>query len=227
MSSSSDPIDPVLASRPRRLWLTGLMALAGVAGTGFILAGLTGWPDLPGVTAADAQNGSNSEGKTSDRVAQAHASDDAGTEEHPELRNNISRQAREWGVKTCLGQVSTLSDFLTANQTYSALSRRGGPEADASAFSATIAARDRSGLDSISTFVSAPVSPGECQSTYQTVAGFPASCDEVRRKQFQAFTEELEFGDRVEARHNGRGSYVYFLPVTEAACVIVKTQLVR
>ena len=147
------------------------------------------------------------------------------TEPASSIANSVVRQADAWNVRTCLPQVTRISDFLTSGHSYTALSQRILRDAGEGAFSATIAARDRSGLDSISTLVSVPVGGEDCHSAYQTVAAFPDQCDRVQSKYFSTFAERLAFGDRVQARHNGQGSYVYFLPLANAGCIIVKTQM--
>ena len=147
------------------------------------------------------------------------------TEPASSIANSVVRQADAWNVRTCLPQVTRISDFLTSGHSYTALSQRILRDAGEGAFSATIAARDRSGLDSISTLVSVPVGGEDCHSAYQTVAAFPDQCDHVQSKYFSTFAERLAFGDRVQARHNGQGSYVYFLPLANAGCIIVKTQM--
>ncbi len=143
-----------------------------------------------------------------------------------ELHNTVSSQAAEWGVGTCLGQIGQVSDFLTAGQSYSALSRKGPANADESMFSATIAAADKNGLASISGFVSAPVSGGKCNSAYQTVVAFPDSCADVRQARFRSFGSRIEMGKTADSWTDGKGAYLHMLPVGDRGCVVVKTEMV-
>lgn len=146
--------------------------------------------------------------------------------EGPALRNTISKQAAEWGVKTCLGQIEQVSEFLTTGQAYFVLSRKGPASADASAFSAAIAGTDKNGLASISNFVSAPVEDGKCNSAYQTVVAFPDSCDQVHKSRFTSFSGAVEMGKAADSWTNGRGAYLHMLSLGERGCVVVKTEMV-
>jgi hypothetical protein len=141
-------------------------------------------------------------------------------------RNSISKQADDWGVRTCLDQIGQVSDFLTTGQAYTALSRRGPTSSDGNAFSATIAGTDADGLASISSFVSAPVATEKCNSLYQTVAAFPGNCEQVRAARFQSFTNRVDMGAASQAWSNGNGAYLHMLSQGDRGCVIVKTEMI-
>ena len=202
------------------LWFGLLIVLVCGWAVALLFVTIGGWPDVRGLIVADAQTVKR------DRVGQSGADDaDAGEALAVQLSNSVAQQADAWEMRACLPQIARISDFLTAGQTYTALSQRIRKDAGEGSFSATIAARDQAGLDTISTLVSVPAGDQTCPSSYQTVAAFDERCDGVQVTHFSTFTEELAFGDRIQARHNGQGSYAYFLPFGRSGCVIVKTQM--
>ena len=207
--------------RLRAVGLVAIVALTCAGAGGFLFVAISGWPDVPGLAAADAQPVERE--RTNASPVRTGSTDAAASTPNPV--NSIARQADAWNVKTCLPQIKRISDFLTSGHSYTALSQRIQRSAGEGAFAATIAARDQSGLDSISTLVSVPVNGDACHSAYQTVAAFPEGCERVQSAHFSTFAERLAFGDHVQAWHNGQGSYVYFLPLADAGCIIVKTQM--
>ena len=214
-----------MIGRLRYVWLAVLIVLVCVCAAGLLFVAVRGWPDIPSLTAADAQSIRDDPTGTESGSAPEVGVDKAVPV--PDLINSVARQAAAWDIRTCLPQIARISDFLTTGQSYTALSQRGRRETDDASFSATIAARDQSGQDSISTFMSVPMAGRACQSAYQTVAAFDEPCEDVQSVRFSSFTEGIAFGDRVAARHNGQGSHVYFLPLGKAGCVIVKTQVLN
>ena len=210
----------------RGVWLGLLVVLACGGAAALMLFFIAGdWPDARGPIVAGAQS------IKQDRVVPPVEGDaglqDAGLEEAPAVpaSNSVARQADAWDMRACMPQIARISDFLTQGQSYTALSQRVRPQAQEGSFSATIAARDRTGLDTISTLVSVPVGDRACRSAYQTVAAFGERCGAVQATYFATFAENVAFGDRVQAWHNGQGSYVYFLPFSGDGCVVVKTQM--
>jgi hypothetical protein len=141
------------------------------------------------------------------------------------LKNSVSKQAAAWGARTCLGQIGKVSEFLTAGQTYSALSRKEPSGAKDGTFSATIVGTDRTGLANISNFVSVPAADGKCNSAYETVAAFPDACEKVHQATFASFGTRLEMGKAASSWTNGKGAYLYLLPLGGQGCVIVKTEM--
>jgi len=223
-----DYIHPALATRKRRFALpvATFTFVAGAIGLGWTT--MSGLPRLSPVQFADAQVKEDS-APGDNRSGRLRASDPLASPviDGVSLHNSVSRQAGEWGIRTCLDHVATLSDFLTVNRSYTALSQRGQSEPDGEAFSSTIAARDATGIDSLSTFISAPVGSGKCNSAYQTVAAFPGNCRAVREEHFPSFNEVIAFGDKVEAWKNQHDGYVFLLPVDGLACTAIKTQIVH
>lgn len=220
------------ARRLRLIRLAAIVAVMSVGAGGLLFFAVSGWPDVPGQAIADAESVKQERSTEQDRAREDQGSASsmpaAGadtTEPALSFANSVVKQADAWNIRTCLSQVTRISDFLTSGHSYTALSQRILRDAGEGAFSATIVARDRSGLDSISTLVSVPVGGEDCHAAYQTVAAFPEQCEQVQSKYFSAFAERLAFGDRVQASHNGQGSYVYFLPFANTGCIIVKTQM--
>ena len=211
---------------PRRSGGLRLGLLAVLAGgcaavlTFFFFAG--DWPDVRAFIAADAQSVRQDRGDLP-----TPPDGDAGQAVAMRALNSVAQQADAWGMKTCLPQIVRISDFLTAGQSYTALSQHIDRDVGEGSFSSTIIARDQTGFDTISTLVSVPVGDEACPSSYQTVAAFDGRCGSVRVTHFATFTEELAFGDRVQARHDGQGSYAYFLPFGSSGCVVVKTQMLN
>jgi hypothetical protein len=201
-----DPIHPALVSRKRTYFLAALVVIIGVAGIAFGFSILSGrLPLMPAAVAGSA-------GK--ERPSSV------------EIRNTVSQRASEWGVKTCLGQIALVSDFLTINRSYTALAQRVERSVDARAFTSTIAARDPEGMESVSTFVSTPVGEGECNSSYQTVASFASSCETVHHDHFPGFDKPISFNDSVRAYTNGQESHLFLLPIDDIGCTAIKTQTV-
>lgn len=221
-----EPLHPVLANRPRRFLVGSAMVAAAFAAAGSGYYALVVGDGVAGATQAIAQTA-----KTGTRGDRLPAQDEveASAWENAAQRathNSVSKQAAEWGVRTCLGQIGQVSDFLTAGQSYSALSRKGPANAEESMFSATIAGSDKNGLASISSFVSGPVAGGKCNSAYQTVAAFPNSCEQVHKDRFESFGGKVEMGSTAESWTNGKGAYLHMLPLGDRGCVIVKTEMV-
>ncbi|NGN41791.1 hypothetical protein G6N74_11990 [Mesorhizobium sp. CGMCC 1.15528] len=204
----NEPIHPLLVSRKPAYLIASLVVIVGLVGLAFGYSTLTGRPAPMPVAAAGAQPGDDS-------VRSASSVD---------LRNTISRQASEWGVRTCLPQIALVSDFLTVNRSYAALSQRVDGAVDAEAFTSTIAARDPQGIETVSTFVSTPVGESGCNSSYQAVASFAVSCEVAHREYFPSFNEPLSFSDRVRAYTNGQESHLFLLPIGDIGCTAVKTQ---
>ncbi len=204
----SEPIHPLLVSRKRAYLVASLVVIVGAAGLAFGHAALTGQLALTPVAVADARQG--------DTARSAPSS--------IELRNTVSRQASEWGVKTCLSQIALVSDFLTVNRSYAALSQRLEGAVDAEAFTSTIAARDPQGIETVSTFVSTPVGGSRCNSSYQAVASFAVSCEVAHREYFPSFDEPISFNDPISAYTNGQESHLFLLPIGDIGCTAVKTQ---
>jgi len=220
--TAREQIHPVLVSRPPRFLVGSAMAAVALAAVAFGYYVLAVGESVVGATEAVAQT------PLADPRSERFAANDgakapAGKQE---LHNTISRQAAEWGAGTCLAQIGQVSDFLTTGQSYAALSRKGPASADESMFSATIAGADKNGLASVSSFVSAPVAGGKCNSTYQTVVAFPDSCAEVREARFQSFASKVELGKAAESWTDGKGAYLHMLTVGDRGCVVVKTEMV-
>lgn len=142
------------------------------------------------------------------------------------LSNKVARQAYDWGLRTCIGPVNRISDFLTKGKHYSALSLRGTRDPDKQMFSAAVAADDAASKSgSFSVMAVSPTPGGECDSIYQTVTYFEVSCESAKSAYFSDFSEPIAFGDKVKAfgTKNG-GAFAYFLSVPPSACVAVKMQ---
>lgn len=140
--------------------------------------------------------------------------------------NKVSRQAYDWGIRTCIDPISRVSDFLTKGRDYAALSLRGNHDSDKQMFSAVVAAKDgASKSESLSTMTVAPVSDSGCNSVYQTVTYFDADCQSVQAKFFVDFSKSIPFSQRVKAfSTTDGGSLAYFLPVSPGSCIAVKMQ---
>ena len=205
----------------RKVWLGLLIVLVCGWAAALLFVTVGGWPSVRSLIVADAQT------VKQDRMRQPAGGSDPRQTATVQLSNSVAQQADAWDMKTCLPQITRISDFLTAGQSYTALSQRIRKDEGEGSFSATIAARDQAGLDTISTLVSVPAGNQTCPSSYQTVAAFEEGCDGVQITHFSTFTEDLAFGDRIQARHNGRGGYAYFLPLPNDGCVIVKTQMLE
>lgn len=206
----SEPIHPLLVSRKPAYLIASLAVIVGAAGLAFGYSALTGRLALAPVVAAEAQR--------DDDVRSMRAVSSI------ELRNTISRQASEWGVKTCLLQISLVSDFLTDNRSYTALSQRVDAAVNANAFTSTVAARDSEGIETISTFVSTPAGKHRCNSSYQSVASFAVSCEVAHQKYFPSFNKPVSFGDRIHAYANSQENHLFLLPIGDIGCTAVKTQ---
>lgn len=203
----------VLPRRRTRMFsvLVGTATAMVCLGAGFAIFGL----QLP--------NASTPQAQASPTASLAGGQTASGKQAAPRLRNVVSKQANEWGVRTCLGQIVTVSDFLTANRAYTALSQKGPANPDAQAFTAAIAAQGPEGMDSVSTFVAAPTED-HCTAAYQTMAAFATDCETARKEHFPSFGVRIDLGDRVGAYGNGKDSYVFLLPVADAGCAALKTQ---
>jgi hypothetical protein len=140
--------------------------------------------------------------------------------------NKVSRQAYDWGVRTCIDPISRVSDFLTNGRTYSAMSLRGNKSADAQLFSAVVAAPDQaSKSESLSLLAVAPVSGGGCNSIYQTVTSFDVDCQTAHGSYFTGFSKAISFNGKIKAFSTDSGeSFAYFLPISSKACVVMKMQ---
>ena len=141
--------------------------------------------------------------------------------------NLVARQAQAWGVADCLGGITRLSEFLTANMDYTWLARRGEANANRELFSATIAAREQgSGIQGLSGLFAAPVGDGRCNAGYQTTMYFPEVCARVREVVFPTFSTRVEFGSLAEAyATSDGGAMLYLLPAGPSGCVAVKSEL--
>lgn len=141
--------------------------------------------------------------------------------------NKVSRQAYDWGIRTCIDPISRVSDFLTKGRDYAALSLRGNQDSDKQMFSAVVAAKDgASKSESLSMMAVAPVSDSGCNSVYQTVTYFDADCQSVQSKFFVDFSKSIPFSQRVKAfSTKDGGSLAYFLPVSPGSCVAIKMQV--
>ena len=149
------------ARRLRLIRLAAIVAVMSVGAGGLLFFAVSGWPDVPGQAIADAESVKQERSTEQDRAREDQGSASsmpaAGadtTEPALSFANSVVKQADAWNIRTCLSQVTRISDFLTSGHSYTALSQRILRDAGEGAFSATIVARDRSGLDSISTLVS-------------------------------------------------------------------------
>ena len=225
MTVQGNAIRTPAAKRRATIALAGLLGLAGAIASGAAYLALRGG-GLP-VSTADGETGVSAAGKA-DRSPHRESVGSATTSSVPTgvlLNNSISRQAHQWGIATCIDQLAKVSDFLTLDRpSYSAVSRRGVTEADRQIFTATIVSRDAAGLDSVSTFVTAPVATG-CNSAYQTVASFRAGCEEVRAAHFPTFNQKLNLAGSTLAYTNGRYGNVFLLPGADGSCTAVKNEV--
>lgn len=193
---------PALAPRRRLLpWLAGGVAAAACA-AGYFIA----WPSGPlhggGAVAAPV--------RTADPALQT---------------NSVARQAAEWGVAGCMAEIATVSDFLTANQTYTAVSSAPRDKVGESMFAATIAAKDKNGLTSLSTLTAASAGGG-CNTSYQTFASFRTDCEAAHRAYFPGFSRQIAAGEMATTYAGDNSSLLFLMPTPGGGCAAVKTQVI-
>jgi hypothetical protein len=142
--------------------------------------------------------------------------------------NAVSKQAYDWGLRTCLEPIDQISGFLTKGKKFSSLSLRGNQSTDGQLFMSTIASGDSaSGSDSLSWMQVAPVVGGGCNSSYQTVTFFENACEDVRKRHFDKFTNQISFDERISAYGAGSGNvFAYFIPIASDKCVAMKMQVI-
>ncbi|MHC5234381.1 hypothetical protein ACYSN1_21550 [Brucella sp. LJL56] len=139
---------------------------------------------------------------------------------------SVTKQAREWGIKSCEPQIRQVSQFLTANTIYSARSSKGNSAADQQMFSAAIVSKDRNtGLSSWSGISVAPVIAGGCNTSYRTVTFHIDDCEITRKKYYPSFTVKEDFGKLAELfTMENKNTSIYQIPTVGDACLTIKNQ---
>ncbi|MGH8528367.1 MAG: hypothetical protein ACRETN_00785 [Nevskiales bacterium] len=135
-----------------------------------------------------------------------------------------TEQAQKNGVRTCLGVVDKLANFIIGNHKHASIASWNNKSADTRLFSSQISLRYSDG-NAVALMTVAPTKAGQCDAAYTSIWSVDQSCPVVRETTLKDSKYAGELAGLV-ALEAGNVTQLLLPTPNGTGCTIVKTEVV-
>lgn len=141
----------------------------------------------------------------------------------------VTTYAASAGVKTCLGRVAQITDFLAGENNAGTFFFIPADKTKANTSLVTMASEIKTpGALTYAGVSYAPVGSNGCGAAYEAITYRHASCQDVAKKDYSTLKVSGKLGKEIASLGDGPYMRIYLMPVSadDAGCVIIKKEVV-